>query len=666
MDETVQDPGQTAATHSQVLVVDDNAFSRRIISQYLRDAGFQVLEASNGPHAIQVLATTPDIHLITLDLDMPGMDGFMVLEQLANPELANAFRKTNNYQIPAILVTANDTLANRRRAFELGAADFVKKDEVANQLALTARLILSPATAFAQISVLVVDDSATARHVIVSCIRQLGAEAIEAGDGTEALEILRRRSDNIDLVITDMHMPHMNGDEFCRRTRQELGLRDLPVILLSGTSAPETKIRLFREGATDYLEKPFIKEELIARLNVHLKRQQLDQNLRANLTRLRELDKLKDEFLAVCSHDLRSPLSGILGYTEILIKEFASMPEQQKKLRLILDSGHYLLELINDILDLGQAQAEKESMDFEPLEPTTILRQCAENLRPVAEAKHLIVSLNASSDATRATVSGNRTALSRIFTNLISNAVKFTPNGGHVSLTAENIDHGHLLVITVEDSGIGIPASMMSKLFSRYSKVSRKGTNGERGTGLGLIITRELIEAHGGQLIVHSSEGKGSTFTITLPLIAITAPPPVTLQPPRTGSTRHLRLLVAEDNAVNMAVLVHLLTKAGHQLQSVNNGRLAVEAFMQQDATNRFDAVLMDIEMPEMDGDEATRTIRDHEKKNRMKSTPVIALTAHTGESERRKLLADGFNVVLTKPIKMADIIATLSNLPKE
>ena len=660
-----QRPPPDGSSLPLILVVDDNTFSRHVIVQYLRDAGFQVMEASSGPQAIQLLTTVPGIRLMTLDVEMPSMDGFLVLEEIASPARTVAIRAAGNEQVPVILVTANDTLANRRRAFELGAADFVKKDQVADQLALTARLILTPATAFAHMSVLVVDDSPTARHVIVSCIRQLGAEGLAAGDGAEALEILRQRPGAIDLVVTDMHMPRMNGDELCRRIRQELGLKDLPVILLSGTSEPETKIRLFREGATDYLEKPFIKEELIARLNVHLKRQQLDRNLRANLARMKELDKLKDEFLAVCSHDLRSPLAGILGVTEILLRDTRLDPDQQEKLRQILGSGHYLLELINDILDLGRAQAQKTNMEFEALEPLAIVRQCLGNFRPLADAKHLTLSLTEDAGLSSATMSGNRISLSRIFTNLISNAVKFTPDGGHIFLRAESVDNGHHLVIACQDTGIGIPESMMSKLFSRYSKVSREGTRGEHGTGLGLIITRELIEAHGGQLTVGSTVGDGTTFTITLPLIPSVAPVALTASeasaPPVTF--RKLHILAAEDNTVNMMVLTHLLAKAGHDAHPVTNGRQAVNAFMKQEQSNLFEAILLDIEMPEMDGREAALAIREHERTTARKPTPLIALTAHVGENERKELLQHGFDAVLTKPINAVEINAVLQRL---
>ena len=644
-----------------VLVVDDNAFSRRVIIKLLQEAGFKTLEASDGVQAIQLVTTIPDIRLITLDLEMPAMDGFQVLEAIRSPAHAGALKAAGNERVSVILVTGNDTYPNRRRGFELGAADFVRKDEVQDQLVLMARLILAPTTAFAGMTVLVVEDNPVAHQMIVSCVRQLGVEVLDVHDGTEALELLRRRAVSVDLVLTDMQMPRMNGDELCLRLRHELGLKDLPVILLSASSEPDVKLRLFRAGATDFLEKPFIKEELIARLNVHLKRQQLDRNLRANLLRMKELDKLKDEFLAVCSHDLRSPLSGILGFTQILLSDPEISPSKHEMLQRILGAGKYLLELINDILDLGRAQAHKESMEFEPLSPLLILRQCLGNFQPSADAKHISLSFTEKPETANVSILGNRTALSRIYTNLISNAVKFTSDGGAISLrTTLSGDRTHLIV-ECEDSGIGIPSSMMSKLFSRYSKVSRQGTHGEHGTGLGLIITRELIEAHGGQLAVRSREGHGTIFTITLPLAAATAPPATAEAPPPPA--KPLRLLVADDDAVNRKVLELMLKNMRHPFVSVSNGREALDAFIQHQGPEHFDVIVLDIEMPVMDGRQAIAAIREHERAHGSKFVPIVALTAHTGDKERREYLKAGFNAVMTKPLRSEEISSVLQQV---
>jgi len=642
---------------TKILVVDDDNFSRRMIVQLLQAAGFQTLEADHGTTAIEMLATTPDIRLVTLDVEMPDMNGFQVLEALRSPAQAKALASVNNAQVPIILVTANDTYANRRRGFELGAADFVRKDEVLDQLALTARLILAPAAAFSGMTVLVAEDSIVARHVIVACVRQLGVTVIEAENGRKALDLLRSQPKDVAMVVTDMHMPQMAGDELCVHIRQELGLKELPVILLSSTSDHETKLRLFRVGATDCLEKPFIKEELLARLSVHLRRQQLDHNVRASLERLKELDKLKDEFLAVCSHDLRSPLTGILGFSSLLLEGASLNPEQREWTEKIQTSGQYLMELINDLLDLSRAQAQTESMDFEPLAPAQLLRQCIGVFQPQAVAKHITLTLAFTPVAEQAMVDGNRTALARSFTNLLSNALKFTPAGGHVTLQAACDPAARELRIACVDSGIGIPVGMMSKLFSRYSKNSRTGTAGERGTGLGLTITRELINAHGGRLEVESKEGQGTTFTIHLPLAAAPVQEPETPHTPApTLPTGALRLLVAEDNPVNLKLAQLLLQREGHLVHTAGNGREAVAVWQAE----QIDCIFMDVEMPEMDGRQAMAAIRAQEQKDRQAPVLIIALTAYTDPAEHRRLLRDGANAILPKPINAIAVRETL------
>ena len=174
-----------------VLVVDDNSFSRRVIVQLLQQAGFKTLEASDGMQAIQLFSRTPDIRLVTLDLEMPSLNGFQVLEAFRSPDKAEALKAIGNDRVPVILVTGNDTYPNRKRGFDLGAADFVRKDEVQDQLVLTARLILSPATAFAGMTVLVAEDTQIARQMIVSCVRQLGVDVLQRAVDTQARALRR-------------------------------------------------------------------------------------------------------------------------------------------------------------------------------------------------------------------------------------------------------------------------------------------------------------------------------------------------------------------------------------------------------------------------------------------------------------------------------------------
>ena len=628
-----------------ILVADDNRFGRRTICQLLIDAGFQTAEAASGAEAIKILNARDDIRLLTLDVEMPEMDGFATLAELRAPRQAGA---TRTGELPVILVTAHDTYQNRCRGFELGATDFVTKEKVSEQLVLTARAILTPRTMFGELTVLVAEDSLTARHAIVSSVRQLGVRVFAVPDGQEAFEILRAGSPAVDLVLTDMHMPRMNGADLCRRARFELGMKELPIIVLSGTTEHEAKLSLFQAGATDYLEKPFLKEELAARLHVHLLRLLQGRQIYANLQKLRELDKLKDQFLAVCSHDLRSPLTGILGYAELLAGDAKLSIEQRDMAREIRLSGEFLLELINDLLDLSRVQAQKESLSLETLDPAEILRQIAGNFRPVAAGKGVALKL-AVETPSGIQVQANRRALPRIFANLLSNAIKFTPAGGHVSLRMCPAAAGRQVAISFADTGIGIPERMIAHLFSRYSKTSLDGTAGEKGTGLGLMITRELVESHGGQLTVQSREGEGTTFTVLLEVCAASAGSGQSA--PTASRPAALRILLAEDQAVNAKLMRILLEKRGHVCRVAANGREAVDLCCAP-GLERFDLALMDIEMPLLDGRQALAAIRAHEGRTNRPRLPVVAITAHAGGKELADLRAAGFDDVLLKPVE--------------
>ncbi|MFA5904247.1 MAG: hybrid sensor histidine kinase/response regulator [Desulfobacula sp.] len=364
------------------------------------------------------------------------------------------------------------------------------------------------------LQILVVEDSDSARERIVSSLKELQVGIWEADDGVTALEKIRQNPDKIDLVISDLHMVQMDGDELCRKIRTELMMTALPVIILSADIDKKTTIDLFKAGATDYLYKPFIHEELVARIHVHLKQEKMKKVLKKNVIELQALDKMKNDFLAVCSHDLKSPLSCIVGFADILTREIEN-PDHIEMLKDILSSGEDLLSLINDILDLSRAEAERQEMEMDPIEPAKIISGCIHLLESAASLKHISLSMVDKAGETQ--IMGNASALSRIFNNLITNAIKFTPEKGQISITVK-ISDDNTLTVSVMDNGIGIPENKINELFTRYSRLSRKGTAGEKSTGLGLAIAKELAQHHRGTISVKSREGKGSIFKVSFPI----------------------------------------------------------------------------------------------------------------------------------------------------
>lgn len=364
--------------------------------------------------------------------------------------------------------------------------------------------------------ILVAEDSLSARMSIVNSLSGLNVVIHEVGDGAPALAFLKQKDPAIDLVLSDLIMKTMDGDELCRKIRNELGRKELPVIILSSQTDKDTIIRLFKAGATDYLFKPFIPEELVARISAHLEQRRLTKILEHHIEELEELNRMKDHFLAACSHDFRSPLQGVLGYAELIIADH-SLPDKHRGLiKKITRSGKQLQDMIESILDFSLAGNRPEDVKMIPLNLVDILDACISNVAASAEAKQ--ITIDYPDFGIMPILTGHINALSRVFNNLLSNAVKFTPEGGQITLACIHNTAENCLAVSIADTGIGIPEEILPGIFDRYSKSSRKGTHGEKSTGLGLFITRQLVELHGGTITVNSRPNAGTCFTVTLPI----------------------------------------------------------------------------------------------------------------------------------------------------
>ncbi len=498
----------------KILAVDDSSFFRNVLSTGLGEAGHTVRTAIDGPTALAMLEEIqPD--LVTLDVDMPDMCGFEVCERIRQRE-----RDLHAPLTPVVFVTGNDTLKNRERGFELGALDFITKnvgkDELISKIQ-DALLIRAPLTG---LKALVVDDSDVARHVIMRCLRAEGLTVMEARNGVEAYKIAEKHENDLDLIITDVVMPEMSGTEFCQKVRKLKGLRYVPLVFVSGLPEKDSILELFRTGGTDHLIKPFAKEELLAHVRVHLEVRQLNRTMERQIEELTHLNKLKTDLLAVTSHDLRSPLNGILGVADVMGSDPTLSAENKEYVGLITQSGEQLLAQIGDLLDLAKAEAQQEPGTALPTAPVNLLGTLDTFLatfRKQATKKSIRVELANSFADSAPTIAIPASELSRIVNNLLSNALKFTPQGGDISVTVRHAKPSGVEIV-IADTGIGIPPEKIPLLFNRYSKTSRPGTDGEASTGLGLSIVKDLITRNDGRIEVTSVEGKGTTFTVFFPI----------------------------------------------------------------------------------------------------------------------------------------------------
>jgi PAS domain S-box-containing protein len=364
------------------------------------------------------------------------------------------------------------------------------------------------------------------------------------------------------------------------------------------------------------------------------------------------LARSKSEFLANMSHEIRTPLNGVLGMAQIGYLDSLGREKTQETFAHILESGNLLLVIINDILDLSKIEAGKLVVESIPVDPRHSVDAAVASLAQRAAEKGLTLLAEKAPDLPAAVVS-DPTRIAQILLNLLSNAIKFTAHG-EVHLAALRAEGQ--LVFRITDTGIGMTPGQVEALFTPFQQADSSTTRKYGGTGLGLTISRQLARLMGGEIHASSTAGSGSTFELRLPCIE-------TMEAVKTTGVftvahaelrlKGLSILAAEDNEVNQIVLGDMLTREGVELEMVGNGRLAVEAVTRDPA--RFDLVLMDAQMPEMDGFEATRQIRILAP-----ALPVVGQTAHVLAAEHEKCRAAGMVETITKPLDFGVLVGVI------
>ncbi len=376
-------------------------------------------------------------------------------------------------------------------------------------------------------------------------------------------------------------------------------------------------------------------------------------------------NQAKSAFLANISHEIRTPMNGILGMAAAL-ESGALSSGQAKQVKIIRDSGDMLLTILNDLLDFSKIEANHIELEAAAFKFSEIIETVESLHRPQAEKKNLYLVAQCEGDGEAEWI-GDAHRIVQALHNLISNAIKFTEDGGVTVRFIIPSSTSAPIRIEVTDTGIGVSESQAARIFEPFTQADVTTTRKYGGTGLGLSITKGLIEAMGGALSIRSAPGAGSTFTVELPLeravgsansdTVASQVSPTSIAAPVVSK---LRILAAEDNVVNQAVLKNFLQAAGHDVKFVENGLLAVDACKTQD----FDIVLMDISMPVMDGVEALREIRFLERDRSVKSgVPIIAVSAHAMSQQIDEYLQAGFDGYITKPVKPAELHSEIARV---
>ena len=525
--------------------------------------------------------------------------------------------------------------------------------------------------------VLVVEDHPEMSRLLVDTLAHdyEVATAVNGRDGLEKARTLRP-----DLVLTDVMMPEMGGDELVRALRAEGELASTPILVLTAKLDQDLRVRLLREGAQDYVLKPFSVEELRVRVGnlvtMRRARDVLQQTLASqshDVTALAEMlserqeelaaaSRAKDEFLATLSHELRTPVTGMLAWLWMLRRGHLDQAAAARAYETMEGSIRSLVRIIDDLLDVSRIIRGQLRLEVQPLSLVPVVQSAIDAVRPAADAKQ--IRLETVIDPEAGPVHGDPARFQQVVWNLLMNSIKFTPAGGRVWLRLAR--YGADVQVTVRDTGIGIAREFLPHVFERFRQADGGTTREHGGLGLGLAIVRHLVELHGGTVSAESpGREQGATFTITLPLIAARDPASNGTRPAReeerpasTPLLQGLRVLVVEDEPLTREALTALLTQAGAEVGASASAAHALEVLR-----NWKPSVLVaDIAMPDEDGYTLLRKVRALGREEG-RDVPVLALTAHARPEDRERALAAGFQAYLAKPVDPPTLLEAIAEL---
>ncbi len=520
--------------------------------------------------------------------------------------------------------------------------------------------------------ILVVDDEPDVELLVTQQfrreIRQGTYEFLFAYNGIEALDILRNNPD-VGLIMTDINMPDMDGLTLLAKIKEIP--RNIKVVVVSAYNDMGNIRTAMNRGAFDFLTKPIdfsdfeqtlskTLEEVLFIKQAHKTREQLEVE-KHERTRAEEREKLEQQFLANMSHEIRTPLNAVYGMTRLLQQKLID-EEHLKYVNGIRMSCENLIVIINDILDLSKVKAGRMEFENIPFNPYEIAQHLLDTLSFKAEEKNIALNCTVN-DIIPETLIGDPTRLSQVLINLVGNAIKFTETGAvDITLSGAYIDDKNFkLQCSVKDTGIGMKPEDLEKVFDKFTQASTDITRRYGGTGLGLNISKKLVESQGGAIGVKSEYGKGSEFYFDITYVVGTKENKILKSEPTEADiakVNGMNILLAEDNHFNQLVAIGLIQSIAKdaKIDTAING---IEVLKMLES-NTYDVIIMDIQMPEMDGIEATRRIRSAGNQ-----IPIVVMTAGVTPAELEAAMGAGSNDFIPKPFEPGVLIQKLAHAVK-